>query len=348
MIILYAILVLLAVDSVRPLNKGVGFNVDYIGKDTCNVVKGICIWLVFICHISGYMADIPALAEWDRMLFKFNGYVRQLLVVPFLFYSGYGVTLAIIGKGKSYAESIPRKRVLPTLLKFDVAVLIFVLMNLCLGLDLELKTVLLAFTGWESVRNSNWYIFCILVCYLISRGAYKLGGISRRMLLWVWVGIILYNAAMYFCKGFWWYDTVFSYGFGAVFAYYKNAFDALIKKRYLALLLVSLCGFFIFYNLHDKFSISANITGVFLCCLLVLLTSRVRLTSRLLEWSGRHLFSLYIYQRLPMFVLATIAGGSFVSNHYYWYIVICMVITVLIALAIGSWPKGLCRRRIRS
>ena len=336
MVLLYFILIVVAAASFRPLGADVRFNADYISKNTCNVVKGVCIWLVFICHISGYMSDIPTLNSWDNMLYRFNGYVRQLLVVPFLFYSGYGVTLAVMSKGKEYAGSIPRKRVLPTLLRFDVAVMIFVLMNLLLGFKLDIKTVLLALTGWESVRNSNWYIFCILVCYMISWGSFKLGGVSRRMLIWLWAGIILYNVSLYLTKGFWWYDTVFSYGFGALFAFYKDSLQELIRKRYRPLLIVSLCGFLIFYNLHDKFSISANITGVFLCCLLVLFTSKVKLKNRLLEWSGKNLFPLYIYQRLPMFALSTLAGGSFMNEHYYLYVAACFIITVIIALLIDN------------
>lgn len=176
MIILYAILVLVALSSIRFLKTGEHWNAEYISKDTTNVVKGICIWMVFIRHISSYMYDIPQLNVWDKFLFDADAYVRQLLVVPFLFYSGYGVTLAMIKKGDTYANKIPTRRVLPTLLNYDIAVFFFLIMNIALGLELELWKTLLAFTGWEFIRNSNWYIFCILICYLISWASYKFAG----------------------------------------------------------------------------------------------------------------------------------------------------------------------------
>ena len=336
MIILYAILVLVALSSIRFLKTGEHWNAEYISKDTTNVVKGICIWMVFIRHISSYMYDIPQLNVWDKFLFDADAYVRQLLVVPFLFYSGYGVTLAMIKKGDTYANKIPTRRVLPTLLNYDIAVFFFLIMNIALGLELELWKTLLAFTGWESIRNSNWYIFCILICYLISWASYKFaGGVTKRMIIILWVGILLYTAVLYFFKGHWRYDTVYSYGAGVIFAYHKERLENIIKKHYKLLLIGSLAGFVVFYNLPNYFSISANIMAVFLCFLLVLFTSKVKLKNNLLVWSGSHLFPLYIYQRLPMVVLSTIYGGAFMNHHRYLYIICCFAITLLIASIYG-------------
>lgn len=173
MILLYVILFLVSILSIRKLKKSESWNTDYMSKDTTNIIKGICIWLVFIRHISSYMWDIPGLYEYDTLLFKLDTYIKQLLVVPFLFYSGYGVTLSMINKGSEYVNKIPSTRVWTTLKNFDIAVFIFLIMNLCLGLELNWTKVILAFTGWDSIRNSNWYIFCILICYLISYFSYK-------------------------------------------------------------------------------------------------------------------------------------------------------------------------------
>lgn len=180
------------------------------------------------------MYEIPALTRWDTLLFYCDSYVRQLLVVPFLLYSGYGVTLAIYKKGSAYADYIPVRRVLPTLINYDIAILFFIAMNLFMGFELDLKKILLAFTGWESIRNSNWYIFCILICYIISWLSYRVSfGCKRRMIVYVWCGIILYTAILYFFKGHWWYDTVYAYDLyilaclviTVVIAYYYRSYE---------------------------------------------------------------------------------------------------------------------------
>lgn len=331
MIILFIILGFIALLSIRPEKRGC-WNVGYMSKDTANVVKGICIWMVFIRHIGSYMSEIPDLNLWDQWFYALDHYVRQLLVVPFLFYSGYGVTLSIINKGDSYANNIPMKRVLPTLLYFDVAVLVFLLMDLALGFELDLSQIMLAFTGWESIRNSNWYIFCILICYMISYVAYKFANRAfNRMLWYVWIGILMYTAVLYFFKGHWWYDTIYAYGAGVSFACKKERLEILIRRYYKILLVVAAIGFVLFYSMPNDFSIAADIAAVFMCMLMVLFTSKVELKSKILSWSGRHLFPIYIYQRLPMVLLSTIYGGTFMSQHHYLYIGCCFLITVLIA-----------------
>lgn len=332
MIFLYIFLLLLLALSIKPLREGERWNSDYISKDTSNIVKGVCIWIVFICHISSYIEGMPGLNFLDLMCFEVNHALKQLLVVPFLFYSGYGVTLSILKKGADYANKIPRNRILTTLWNFDIAVVFFLLMNLCLGLELNYKQVLLSFTGWDSIRNSNWYIFCILICYLISWLAFKTSKSKRGMLFFLWGGILLYTAVIYFFKGHWWYDTIYAYGAGAVFAAYRDQIVSVIKNKYIVVLTMSFIGFIVFYNLPNYFSIAADIDAVFLCMLTVLFTLKVRLESGFLAWSGVLLFPIYIYQRLPMVTLSTIYGGEFLSQHRYLYIILCLIITLLIAV----------------
>ena len=48
----------------------------------------------------------------------------------FLFYSGYGVMESIRKKGEAYVVAMPRHRVAGTLINFDVAVLIFLVVDL--------------------------------------------------------------------------------------------------------------------------------------------------------------------------------------------------------------------------
>lgn len=333
MILLYIILLLLAIASVRFLNKGERWNQDYISKDTANVIKGICIWFVFIRHIDQYMLNIPYLNSLDNLCFYVDNSLKQLLVVPFLFYSGFGVTMSLVRKGSDYANKIPHKRVLSTLVNFDVAVFCFLIMNLALGMELNLRQVLYSFVAWDSIRNSSWYIFCIIICYLISWGAYKITKRRRSMLFVLWTGILLYTAIMYFFKGHWWYDTIYAYGVGAIVAAYNRQIVEYIKTHYKTILLLGISGFLVSYNAPNYFSIAADITAFFLCVLLLLLTLKVKLKSSVLEWSGKLLFPIYIYQRLPMVILSTINGAELMVLHRYLYVLCCLVITILIATA---------------
>lgn len=63
---------------------------------------------------------------------------------------------------------------------------------------------------------------------------------------------------------------------------------------------------------------------------MVILTMRLQLKSKALEWSGKNLFPLYIYQRIPMILLSMIGGGFLVSDFKYLYVIICAIVSIII------------------
>ena len=140
------------------------FNSDYMSKDTTGAINGIFVLLVFMCHISGYM---KLGGSSDTIWLDLKSWLGQLVVVTFLFYSGYGMMCSIMKKGTPYVKGIFRRRFLSLFAHFDIAVLLFLLMNLALGIKTKTRTTLLAFTTWESIGNSNWYITAVLCLYLI-------------------------------------------------------------------------------------------------------------------------------------------------------------------------------------
>lgn len=152
------------------------FNGSYISKEQCNCIKGFFIAVVFCRHIVSYLveAGYNFSIVGDNIFGWINGHIGQLLVVMFLFYSGYGVTESIKKKGADYVESIPKRRVLTTLANFDVAVFLFLIVDILCGIEYPISNVLLSFVGWESIGNSNWYIFVILCCYLSTYLAHQM------------------------------------------------------------------------------------------------------------------------------------------------------------------------------
>lgn len=90
------------------------------------------------------------------------------MVAMFMFYSGYGVMESIRSKGMNYVHSMPKKRILSTWIHFAFIVALYVLLTVAIGNEITLKQLLLSFIGWDSVGNSNWYIFDILCLYLMS------------------------------------------------------------------------------------------------------------------------------------------------------------------------------------
>lgn len=137
----------------------VKWNESYIDRHhTTSIVSGFFLCLVFLHHFSNYALEY------------INGYIGaylgQLIVVMFLFYSGFGCVVQLRARGEIYLDSFFGKRILPTILNFWVAVAVFVIWSLVLGRDLAVGRICMSFIGWDSVGNSNWYIFAIVLLYI--------------------------------------------------------------------------------------------------------------------------------------------------------------------------------------
>lgn len=111
--------------------------------------------------------------SYSRIYYEFQGFLGQLVVTTFLFYSGYGIFVSILKKGKDYVDQLPVK-ILELLSAFAVTIVVFWLVGLITGADYGLSRTLLSFIGWKSIGNSNWYMFDILLLYALTYLSYKM------------------------------------------------------------------------------------------------------------------------------------------------------------------------------
>lgn len=316
----------------NPFNEDDGA----LSRATTDSIKGIFILVVFMRHIWPYIGNVGI--DWnfaDRLFITADSMVRQLLVVMFLFYSGYGVSESIKRKGPDYIKSFPRHRILTTWLNFAVAVSVFIIVGNFIGTGFTLSHSLLSLIGWESAGNSNWYIFCILCCYASTYAAFRIGRSRNGAIAVQTVASCFYIIVLqYFNRGGYWYNTIFAYLFGLTFSLYKPHVTHLLQNRYWIGLPLLAIGFLFFYSLAERWNpycIVDNLYAILFAGIVVMLTMKIRIGSRALRWFGKNLFPIYIYQRLPMILLVEIAGGAFLQNHYYLYIVSSMAITIGIA-----------------
>lgn len=318
---------------------------DYLSKDSTNAIKGIWILFVFLRHANQYVLecgyDYSKLC--DRLFFLTDGLLAQLIVVMFFFFSGYGVFRSILCGGERYINSIPKRRILTTLINFDIAVLFYLVVAFIVNSPLSLDKVLLSFIGWEEIGNSNWYIFVIIICYFTTFlsftivNKFKGKHIEAIYLNLIFIAItilLLINAG----KPHWWYDTVMAYPLGMMFGLYRKEFDGFISKQsiHLVSLLVSALSFCLSYIIEINFNINSGfvywllwiIRVVSFILLNILIVRRLSIRNGFLVWAGSNLFPLYIYQRLPMIMLAP-------SLAEYPYIYIPVTFFISCALVFG-------------
>lgn len=311
---------------------------DYISKERCNSIKGIFILIIVLGHSMQYISDCGYKYEGMDMLVSFLYYrIGQMAVVMFLFYSGYGVSLSIRKKGETYVNGMPRRRLLTTLISFDVAVLAFIVLNLIISQPMTISQIALSFTGWDSVGNSNWYIFDILLCYAASYVVAKCAK-GKNFGQWLLLLMAVCMLMLSLFKDLYWYNTLLAYPAGAIFAEQQHKIVVILRKYYYFFLIV-LSGLFVvsFYHLPEMRGIADNIASVCFALIIVMLNMKIVIGNPVLRWCGDHLFPLYIYQRLPMIVMYECIGTDFVKHNALLFVFISLVTTCAIAHLYKYW-----------
>lgn len=305
-----------------------GFNRDYMSKQQTTAIKGIFTALIFFSHIRGYL-QLPDCVS-NNLYNSILDYFGQLIVAAFFLYSGFGIWLSWKSK-PGYEHTFFRRRVLKVLVHFDIAVALYILVQLFLPIHYSIKQYLLCWIGWESVGNSNWFIFVILSLYLAALAGLLFekkigkGGIALTTVLSAAIWVFLHCVAQ---KPSWWVDTIIAFPLGMFVAEYKNEIDRLLNCNKYAPFVYSLLLTFIFLSAHHFWGIDiyGGVTLVF-CLMLIAYSSWIKIGNPILDWMGRNAFTIYIIQRLPMIVFSHWC----VNQHPAVFVVLTIIATILLA-----------------
>lgn len=310
-----------------------GFVLDeYMSRNNTNTIKGFFLIYVFFRHFNTYVKFNSPI---DQHFLWLNREMGQLLVAMFLFYSGYGI-LESLKRKKGYVDTMPKNRIAKTIFNFDLAVLLFVIMNLILGRAYSMKMILLSFVGWEGIGNSNWYIFAIVILYVITWISFKafgekhFAGTVAATILSVFFILIMSRHKMGY-----WYNTVLCYVAGMWFSYYRKKIEDFVTENnasYWFLVLVSGLWFINSYQYRSEI-MWYQFWAVSFACLVVLFTMKISFNNKVLAWAGENLFGLYILQRIPMIALK---HYGFNTYNPYFYLGASLVICIIIGYAFNK------------
>lgn len=346
MILYYLILTIIVLLRVRIRTKG--YYEDYLSFDTTNSIKGIFILLVFIKHTTPYITNggYEYTSIYDNLFLMVDSRVGQWIVAMFLFYSGYGIMESIKTKGKQYINSIPKKRILNTLINFDIAVIVYSIIKISFGEKFSLKHLILSFTGWHSMGNSNWYIFVIMLAYGITFIAFKIFHRDNRAITTSCIAttmmLFVTMLALTYVKESWWYDTMLCFGAGLTYSCYKQKIEHFLRGNYYVTLCLLIVALIILCYLPFEYrGIKYNLFSIVFSLFIVLVTMKIKVNNKVLIWMGKNLFPLYIYQRVPMIILSTISSGILTNTYPVFYVICCFITTLLITIFYKHWSVKL-------
>lgn len=311
----------------------------YCSREMTASINGYFLTTVFMTHLIQYMPE-SIYDSLDFMYIEVNRALGQLIVAMFLFYSGYGVMESLRHK-KGYISSFPKRRLLPFFVNFEIAAVIYLFVSCATNQTPTFWYALKGFIAWESLGNSNWYVFAILYLYVVTYIVFRIRETKWfcKMPLWFAVFGIVFLSGIYILwmrhagKGGWWYDTILCYSAGMFFALGRETFEKWLSRkrshlRYLLCLIGTAAVFSIFYAMRTDHKLYFEIISVSFAMLVVLLSMRLRAYNRVYTYIGQNLFSFYIYQRIPMILLKDSLG----KGNAVVYLLVCAVLTAGISL----------------
>lgn len=278
---------------------------EYLAFDNTQSIKGIFILLVFFSHFNSYVTFDNS---WDSIYVGVVSFFGQTMVTLFLFYSGYGIMESIKKKNSVYINQMPYKRILTTLIRFDIAVILFVVLGLALRTEVTLPQVFLSLIGWESVGNSNWYIFVVLLLYLMTYTSFKLIHTEKYIIPVIVCGAMVCA----FIIGFWyfdikptyWYDTALCYILGMLYSLAKEMIHKIVNLHWSIWWggMIVVLVIFVLLKVFSAGVISNLILNGIFAIAVVWLTMRIQPKNKILIFCGKQLFEIYMLQRIPMII----------------------------------------------
>ncbi len=295
---------------------------DYSSQAKTKTINGIFTILIFFSHGISYLRMDGAL---DIPYFTMRRFMEQLVVVPYLFFSGYGIVESIRReKGFVYVREMPYKRLFRIWFHFSIAITLFVVLQIGIyERGYSIKDIFLAYTGWTSIGNSAWYMFAIfslyimvMVAFFVFRKSNVLAVFATCVLAIVYVLLMEKNG-----PSIYYYNTVLCFPLGMIFSLVKKWIDKIFMKNdvvWVSGFTFTVAAFIWFSENKGESFTHYTLFTFFAMATLLLFMMKVEIKSTVIDWFGNHAFSFFILQRLPMIVLN---NEGYAKNGYFFLIV---------------------------
>lgn len=334
--IIFAIYLVLCVIGLK-FDKNNQKTKDFLSRDMTTAINGIFVGIIFFSHFNSYVSFSN---KWDLLYLDLVGNkLGQLMVCTFLFFSGFGIYESIKSK-TNYINSFFKNRFLKLFVQFAIIIFLYIILNMILGYEYPLSRILLSFIGFESIGNSNWYIFAMLYLYLATIISFKVSKKNFDGIKVLLVLCFIYILLMDNLRGYvHWYNTIFCFPAGMLFSHFKNNImksNSELRSYVftLMLLIITLAfGYLLRYNY-----LIYNIFSIVFVLLIIFLSMKFKVGNKMLAFLGKHTFTVYATQKL-FFILFRDVG--LLEYNLYIYFFVCLGCTLLLSHLLSILYKHL-------
>lgn len=332
MIIFILIITVVMLIDAKP--AGINKYHDACSHEQTANVNAVFTLLIIISHASMYLDlnDNPLDISYNI----FRNYAGQFVVAPFLFFSGYGIMKSISNKGCEYIKSFPKNRLFKVWYHFILALIPYIIMYLSGNISPNLSQILLSLIGIRSLGNSYWYMFdtflMYIIIYLCFTLCFKIFKKSKQTgVIFVFISVIpAYLIMNIFDMSSVFYTTIFCMPAGMIFCLIQKQLHKIITKNDFVFytVFIALCVTLHFLQL-TKFenAIIYNIFSIIGTLIVIMFCMKIKTNNKILNFFSKHIFSIYILQRIPMIVLDKLN----INQYEYLFVILSIICTVPLA-----------------
>ena len=288
-----------------------------------------------------------------------------LCVSMFLFFNGYGLYKSFHSKD-NYLKGFVKKRILPIVFMLYATTVIFYFVRLIIGEKMDVLQTVLYLTSIKLCNPYTWYAIVLPFFYLAFYLAFKFiknDGIAVLVTTAFVVAYMLFGTTIdhndYWFRGEWWYNCVFLFAVGIIFAKFEDKIVSFFKRTYVVLMPLSVALIYPLYLFSrfvcDTFSYYGENWGapdtVFrrrvcmgaetLVCIdfvlmFLLLGMKIKVGNKFLKFMGKITLEFYLIHGLFVDLFAFNFDGGVVNkiriHNLLLYVVVVFVLGLISAL----------------
>lgn len=342
MIFVFSFFCLFILLKTRFITDKNAFNGNYLNKSYTTQINGFFVFVIIMNH---YAASVSSFYSFDRLYILIQ-HINQCVVVPFLFYSGYGIFEQYLKYGNDYLKKLLTKKIPYCLFLFDIFTIIHILISILTHQNINFNFVqlLLLLIGYNNIGNLNWYLFYILLNYLFTIFLFSFKFKQTIKIIGIFLLNIVYIFIMWNLKNeeYWFYATSVIFPLGMLYSYKKDIINKFINKHYYISLCFSLFFYFVsalFTKIYIKnFGIAFNLISIFFMFFILILSKKLFISSKFLKFLGNNIFIIYNIQMIPLYLLKCI--GYDINSHNYLFILPLFLIYVFGSACIFDYLKN--------
>ena len=237
--------VLFAGSSRRPANETAFF--DRISSK--EIQGGLAVFIIF--HQTVVALDASGDNAGDMRFFYYYG----ILAVAFFFFSsGFGLIKRWM-TDENYIKGFMRRRIFTVLVPFFICNYIYLtdalLNNIAFRKHFGFGEVICSFFGIFLINNEMWFAVEIMILYVAFRFVFArvkkpltgilimTGVVLVMMTIGLFSGHSETGVMSYWFKGEWWYNTIFMFPLGMLYAYKEERINKVIRRAFISILIAS-------------------------------------------------------------------------------------------------------------